>query len=89
MNALLLLRSRRVAIPALGVASSGALALTALRFNLPGALPVAELLLFGALGVAIGRILVGAKSDKAARKRHGSPSKRSRRSIGCCARSQS
>ena len=64
MNALLLLRSRRGAIPAVGVALASALALAALHFDLPGALPVVELLLFGALGVAIGRVLVAA--DKAA-----------------------
>ena len=64
MNALLLLRSRRGAIPAVGVALASALALAALHFDLPGALPVVELLSFGALGVAIGRVLVAA--DKAA-----------------------
>ncbi len=50
MNALLLLRSRRAAVPALSVVFLGALSLTALRLDIPGAAPGVELLLFGALG---------------------------------------
>ncbi len=64
MNALLLLRSRRAAVGALGAVLFGALALTAQR--LPGAIPGLELLLIGALGAAIGRLTIGIESREVA-----------------------
>jgi len=66
MNALLLFRSRRAALHALGVVSFIALALVALRLDIPGAMPGFELLLFGSLGVALGRLTLGAEPSEAA-----------------------
>jgi len=65
MKALLLLRSRRAAAYVLGVALFGALALTALRLNIPDAAPAIELLLFAVLGAAIGRFTAGAEPREA------------------------
>ena len=66
MNALLLLRSRRAALHALGVVFFIALALAALRLDIPGSMPGFELLLFGSLGVALGRLTIKAEPSEAA-----------------------
>ena len=75
MNVLRFVRSRFNAAYALGVILLGAVALTALqslvpgeelttlRSFIPGATPLFELLLFGWIGVAIGRFSVGATSS--------------------------
>ncbi len=65
MNALLLLRSRRAAVPALGLALFGVLAATALLLEIPSAAPAIELLLIGVLGAAIGRLSVGTEPGAA------------------------
>ncbi len=62
MNALLLLRSHLNTAYALGVVFLGALALNALRLNLPTEIPGFELLLIGWLGVGLGRLALGADS---------------------------
>ena len=59
MNALLLLRSHLGTAYALGVVFLVALALSALRISIPGVSPVFQLLLFGWLGVALGRLTFG------------------------------
>lgn len=59
MSARLHLRSHFGAAFALIVVSLIALALSVLRLNLPGDVPAFELLLFGWLGVAIGRFAIG------------------------------
>ena len=63
MNALLLLRSHLGTAIALGVVLLIALALTALRFDFPGEIPGFELLLFGWLGVALGRLAIGTRAS--------------------------
>ena len=63
MNALLLLRSHLGTAYALGVVFLIALALTALRFSFPGEIPGLELLLFGWLGVALGRLANWTRSN--------------------------
>ena len=65
MNALLPLRSRRLAILALSVALVGALAALAPRFDLANVEAGSEFLLFCALGVALGRLTVGIEPAKA------------------------
>jgi len=65
MNALLLLRSRINTAYALGVVFLGALALTALRLNLPREIPGFELLLLGWLGVALGRLTLRTDREEA------------------------
>ncbi len=64
MNALLLLRSHLGTAFALGAVLLIALALTAARFSFPTELPGLELLLFGWLGVALGRLTLGARSSE-------------------------
>ncbi len=66
MNALLLLRSHMNTVYALGVVFLGAIALSALRLNLPADIPGFEFLLFGWLGVALGRLTLGSSSAEAA-----------------------
>ncbi len=61
MNALLLLRSHLGAALALGAVLLIALALTALRSSFPAETPGLELLLFGWLGVALGRLTIGGR----------------------------
>ncbi len=56
MNALLLFRSHLNTAYALGVVFLLALALSALRISIPDVIPGFELLLFGWLGVALGRL---------------------------------
>src|SRR5580704_17708925 len=56
MNALLLLRSHLGAAYALGAVLATALALTALRSSFTAEVPVLELILFGWIGVALGRL---------------------------------
>ncbi len=56
MNALLLMRSHMNMVYALATVFLGALALSALRISLPNVSPGLELLLFGWLGVALGRL---------------------------------
>jgi len=65
MKTLLLLRWRRAAAHALGAILLGALALTALRLDIPAAAPAFELLVFGALGAAIGRFTARAEPQEA------------------------
>ncbi len=75
MNALLLLRSHLSTAYALGVVLLAALALSALRINLPGVSPVLALLAFGWSGVALGRLTlrlaaagpIPAKAEEAAK----------------------
>jgi diguanylate cyclase len=64
MNTLLLLRSHIGTAIALGVVLLIALALTALRFDFPGEIPGLELLLFGWLGVALGRLITGTNASE-------------------------
>ena len=72
MNALLLLRSQLGTAFALGVVLLSAIALAALRLSFPAEVPGLELLLFGWLGVALGRLTIGGRlSDSGAAK--GSP----------------
>jgi diguanylate cyclase len=59
MNALLLFRSHIATAYALAVVFLAALALSALRISIPGMSPVFEFLLFGWLGVALGRLTLG------------------------------
>ncbi len=66
MNALLLLRSRRAAVGALGLVLFAALALIAQRFDFPGATPWFELLLAGAIGAAAGGLAIGVEPRQAA-----------------------
>ena len=58
MNALLQLRSNITTAYALGLLLLGALAFAAFRFNVPAEAPVLGFLLFGWLGVALGRLTV-------------------------------
>lgn len=60
MNALLLVRSHLSTAYAFAVVFLGALALSALRVRVPDVFPGFELLLFGWLGVALGRLAIGA-----------------------------
>ena len=60
MNALLLVRSHLNTAYAFGVVFLGALALSALRINIPDVIPGFDLLLFGWLGVALGRLALSA-----------------------------
>ena len=78
LNALLLLRSHMNAIYALCLVFLGALAVSTLKISVPNVMPGFELLLFGWIGVALGRLTgappltaaggadaeVGAKSDR-------------------------
>jgi diguanylate cyclase len=64
MNALLLLRSHLGTAVALGLVLLTALALTALRLDFPGEIPGLELLLFGWLGVALGRLAIGFRASE-------------------------
>ena len=64
MNTLVLLRSHVGTAIALGVLLLIALALTALRFDFPGEIPDLELLLFGWLGVALGRLVTGTRASE-------------------------
>ena len=64
MNALLLLRSHLGTAIAFGLVLLIALALTALRFDFPGEIPGLELLLFGWLGVALGRLAIGFRASE-------------------------
>ena len=64
MNTLLLLRSHLGVAIALGAVLLIALALTALRFDFPGEIPGLELLLFGWLGVALGRLAIGSRASE-------------------------
>jgi hypothetical protein len=67
MNALLLLRSQLGTAFALGAVLLIALALTTLRLSFPAETPGLELLLFGWLGVALGRLtLAGRLSESGA-----------------------
>jgi diguanylate cyclase len=66
MNALLLIRSHMATVYALGIVFLVALALSALKFNVPDVVPGSELMLFGWLGVALGRLAVGARADPVA-----------------------
>ena len=66
MNALLLIRSHMGTVYALGVVFLVAVALSALKFSIPDVIPGAELLVFGWLGVALGRLAVGAGADPVA-----------------------
>ena len=65
MNALFQLRSHANTIYALGAVVLGALAFAALRFNLPVDMPALGLLLFGWIGVILGRMSAGV-GDRAA-----------------------
>jgi len=56
MNALLLIRSHLNTAYALGIVFLSALVAPALRINIPNAFPGLDLLLFGWLGVALGRL---------------------------------
>ncbi|HXZ16009.1 MAG TPA: GGDEF domain-containing protein [Roseiarcus sp.] len=58
MNALLLLRSHMNAVYALCLVLLGALAFAALKISVPNVMPGFELLLFGWIGVALGRLTV-------------------------------
>ena len=60
MNALLLLRSNLNTAYALGVVFFIALTLSALRITIPEVIPGFELLVFGWLGVALGRLAIAA-----------------------------
>ncbi len=64
MNALLLLRSHLGTAIAFGLVLLIALALTAARFDFPGEIPGLELLLFGWLGVALGRLAIGSRASE-------------------------
>ncbi len=66
MNALLLIRSHMATVYALGVVFLVAVALSALKFSIPDVIPGSELLAFGWLGVALGRLAVGAGADPVA-----------------------
>lgn len=66
MNGLLLIRSHMGTVYALGVVFLVAVALSALKFSIPDVIPGAELLVFGWLGVALGRLAVGAGADPVA-----------------------
>ncbi len=66
MNALLLLRSHLSTAYALGVVFLVALAVSALRISIPDVSPVYALLLFGWLGVALGRLTIGAAAGRPA-----------------------
>jgi GGDEF domain-containing protein len=69
MNALSILRSHLGTAYACGTVLLLAIALTALRLDLPGEVPGLELLLFGWLGVWLGRLAIGngSKENGAAR----------------------
>ena len=60
MNAPLLSRSRLVTAGAFGVVLLATLALSALRIRIPDVIPGFEFLLFGWVGVALGRLATGA-----------------------------
>jgi hypothetical protein len=77
MNALLLLRSRRAAVPALLVLLLGAAALAALRLDIPAAAPSIELFLFAALGAAVGRLTAKTESSESASAGAGEPAQKS------------
>jgi diguanylate cyclase len=62
MSALQSLRLRLNTAYALGVVCLAAIALTGLRLNIPNIIPGFELLMFGWLGVALGRLAIGAGS---------------------------
>ena len=64
VNALLLLRVHLRTAYALGLVFLIAVGLTAFRFNFPGEIPGLELILFGWLGVALGRLAAGARSSR-------------------------
>jgi diguanylate cyclase len=64
MNALMLLRSHLGTAFALGAVLLTALTLTALRLSFPAEVPGLELLLFGWIGVALGRLTVRARSSE-------------------------
>jgi hypothetical protein len=64
MNALLLLRSHLGTAFALGAVLLTALTLIALRLSFPAEVPGLELLLFGWIGVALGRLTIGARSSE-------------------------
>jgi diguanylate cyclase len=66
MNALLLIRSHMATVYALGVVFLVAVALSALKLSIPDVIPGAELLVFGWLGVVLGRLAVGAGADPVA-----------------------
>jgi diguanylate cyclase len=66
MNALPLLRSRRVVVPAIGLALLASLALAARRLDLPGFAPELESLLFGLIGVVVGCLTVAGGAGTAA-----------------------
>jgi diguanylate cyclase len=63
MNALLLLRSHMNTAYALGVVFLGALSLSTLRIDFANVSPGLELLLLGWLGVALGRMTIGAATS--------------------------
>ena len=56
MNAMLFIRSQLQTASALAVLALGAIGLTTLRLDVPGATAALELILFGWLGVALGRL---------------------------------
>ncbi len=66
MNALLVIRSYMGTIYALGIVFLVAVALSALNLNIPNVIPGAELLVFGWLGVALGRLAVAAETEPVA-----------------------
>jgi diguanylate cyclase len=66
MNALLLIRSHLNTAYALGVVFLAALALTALRLHIPSEIPGLELLLFGWIGVMLGRLAMGSGPTESA-----------------------
>jgi diguanylate cyclase len=66
MNVLRFLRSHLNAVYALGAIAIGALALAAAPAGAMGAVPAFELLLFGWLGVALGRTTIGRDSRESA-----------------------
>ncbi len=66
MNALLLIRSHMGTLYALGVVLLVVVALSALKFSIPEVVPGAELLVFGWLGVALGRLAVSPETGPVA-----------------------
>ncbi len=66
MNAMLLIRSQLQTISALAVVVLGAIALAALRLDLPGTTATLELIVFGWLGLALGRLALRPSSQGAA-----------------------